>query len=125
MSKLTSYLRPQACLRSNLLTRSYRELAELLGQVKPPTATKDEIDKSGLQIIKGSDLKRLEKDGRVASNCVERVRDLVVIVMGCVLMFVTSFSASSAWTTMTPRTTCASCHVDIRSTKIASISGCR
>lgn len=50
------------------------ELAELLGQVKPPTATREEIDKSGLQIVKASDLPALEKEGRVASNCVDRVR---------------------------------------------------
>ncbi|GJE91812.1 hypothetical protein PsYK624_079630 [Phanerochaete sordida] len=48
------------------------ELAELLGQVKPPTATREDIDKSGLQIIKASDLPRLEAEGRVASNCVDR-----------------------------------------------------
>ncbi|KAF7799383.1 hypothetical protein EIP86_010615 [Pleurotus ostreatoroseus] len=48
------------------------ELAELLGQVKPPTATREDIDKSGLQIIKASDLSRYEKEGRVQSNCVER-----------------------------------------------------
>ena len=50
------------------------ELAELLGQVKPPTATREDIDKSGLQIVKASELPRLEEEGRVASNCVERVR---------------------------------------------------
>lgn len=54
-----------------------RELAELLGQVKPPTATHEEIDNSGLQIIKGSDLSRYEEDGRVASNCVDRVNNTV------------------------------------------------
>lgn len=54
-------------------SRSSSELAELLGQVKPPVATKEEIEKSGLQIIKPSDLQQYEKDGRVASNCVDRV----------------------------------------------------
>lgn len=48
------------------------ELAELLGQVKPPTATREEIEKSGLQIIKPCDLEKYEKEGRVASNCVDR-----------------------------------------------------
>ncbi|KAH7885165.1 hypothetical protein F5I97DRAFT_1810997 [Phlebopus sp. FC_14] len=47
-------------------------LAELLGQVKPPTVSKEEIEKSGLEVIKGSSLEEYEKDGRVASNCVER-----------------------------------------------------
>ena len=50
-----------------------RELAELLGQVKPPVATREDIDNSGLQIVKSSELPRLEEEGRVASNCVERV----------------------------------------------------
>ncbi|KZT09097.1 uncharacterized protein LAESUDRAFT_537861 [Laetiporus sulphureus 93-53] len=48
------------------------ELAELLGQVKPPVATKEDIDNSGLQIIKSSELTRYEQDGKLASNCVER-----------------------------------------------------
>lgn len=48
------------------------ELAEILGQVKPPTVSKDEIDKSGLEVIKAESLEEYEKDGRVASNCVER-----------------------------------------------------
>ena len=50
-----------------------RELAELLGQVKPPTATHEDIDNSGLQIIKASELSRYEEEGRIASNCVDRV----------------------------------------------------
>ena len=50
------------------------ELAELLGQVKPPTATKEDIAKSGLEVIRPADLIQYEKDGRVASNCIDRVR---------------------------------------------------
>lgn len=50
-----------------------RELAELLGQVKPPVATREDIDKSGLQIIKSTDLEQYEKEGRVAANCIDRV----------------------------------------------------
>lgn len=52
----------------------FRELAELLGQVKPPTATREDIDNSGLQIIKASEMKRCEEEGKVASNCTDRVR---------------------------------------------------
>jgi len=48
------------------------ELAELLGQVKPPTVSKEEIDKSGLELIKASVLEEYEKQGRVASNCIDR-----------------------------------------------------
>ena len=50
-----------------------RELAELLGQVKPPTVSKEEIEKSGLEIIKASMLEEYEQQGRVASNCIDRV----------------------------------------------------
>ena len=57
-----------------LLNSPFRELAELLGQVKPPVATREDIDKSGLQVISAGDLEEYEKQGRVASNCVERVR---------------------------------------------------
>ena len=45
----------------------------MLGQVKPPVATREDIDNSGLQIIQSSELPRYEREGRVASNCVERV----------------------------------------------------
>ncbi|KAI0061761.1 hypothetical protein BV25DRAFT_1826496 [Artomyces pyxidatus] len=48
------------------------ELADLLGQVKPPTATKEDIDKSGLEIIRQANLEQYEKDGRVAPMCVDR-----------------------------------------------------
>jgi hypothetical protein len=61
-----------------------RELAELLGQAKPPTATREEIDKSGLQIIKGSELLQYEEEGKVASNCVDRVRAMFVEVSSVV-----------------------------------------
>ncbi|KAH9947616.1 hypothetical protein B0H21DRAFT_325550 [Amylocystis lapponica] len=48
------------------------ELAELLGQVKPPVATREDIDNSGLQIITRDELTHYEKEGRVSSNCTER-----------------------------------------------------
>lgn len=56
------------------MTGTNRELAELLGQVKPPTVSKEEIEKSGLEIIQASILEECEKQGRVASNCIDRVR---------------------------------------------------
>ena len=49
-------------------------LADLLGQVKPPTVSKEDIEKSGLKIVKASELGQLEKGGEVASNCLDRVR---------------------------------------------------
>ncbi|PPQ89111.1 hypothetical protein CVT25_006483 [Psilocybe cyanescens] len=48
------------------------ELADLLGQVKPPTVSKDDIDNSGLEIIKAAELVQHEKDGKVSSNCLDR-----------------------------------------------------
>jgi len=54
-------------------SQTFRELADLLGHVKPPTATKEDIDKSGLAIIKAAKLPQHEKDGKVASNCLDRV----------------------------------------------------
>ena len=54
----------------------FRELAELLGQVKPPTATKEDIEKSGLEIIKPRQLVQFEKAGKISANCVERVSEL-------------------------------------------------
>jgi len=57
-----------------------RELADLLGQVKPPTVTKDDIEKSGLQIIKASEMEQYEKDGKVASNCLDRVSSTTTVL---------------------------------------------
>lgn len=51
----------------------YRELAALIGQVKPPTATPEDIEKSGLKIIKSTDIPRYSAEGRVAPNCIDRV----------------------------------------------------
>lgn len=48
------------------------ELAALIGQVKPPTATPEDIEKSGLQIIKSTDIPQYASEGKVASNCIER-----------------------------------------------------
>jgi len=53
---------------------SFEELAELLGQVKPPTATKEDIDNSGLEVIRPNVLTEYEKIGRIAPMCVDRVR---------------------------------------------------
>ena len=52
---------------------SFEELAELLGQAKPQTASKEEIDNSGLEVIRMSALAEYEKIGRVAPMCVDRV----------------------------------------------------
>ncbi|KAF8633774.1 hypothetical protein AX15_001280 [Amanita polypyramis BW_CC] len=48
------------------------ELADLLGQVKPPTATKEEIEKSGLQVIRASNIGEHEWEGKISGNCTER-----------------------------------------------------
>ncbi|KAF8517391.1 hypothetical protein BU17DRAFT_49790 [Hysterangium stoloniferum] len=48
------------------------DLAELIGQAKPPVATKDDIEKSGLAVIKASALPDYDKAGKIASNTVEK-----------------------------------------------------
>ena len=53
---------------------SFEELAELLGQVMPPTATKEDFNNSGLEVIHWSMLVEYEKAGRIAPMCVDRVR---------------------------------------------------
>ncbi|KAG8873038.1 hypothetical protein FRB98_009235 [Tulasnella sp. 332] len=47
-------------------------LADLLGQVKPPVASKEDIDRAGLQIIKADVLKQYETEGKVTSNTTDR-----------------------------------------------------
>lgn len=51
---------------------SFEELAELLGQAKPQTVSKEDIDNSGLEVIRMSTLPEYEKVGRVAPMCVDR-----------------------------------------------------
>ncbi|TDL22093.1 hypothetical protein BD410DRAFT_788775 [Rickenella mellea] len=48
------------------------ELAELLGQVKPPTVTRDDIERSGLETFKAHQIQLYEAEGKIASNCVEK-----------------------------------------------------
>jgi hypothetical protein len=61
-----------AAIRPALTDSLYRELAALLGQVKPPVASQEEIENSGLQIIRSSDIAQLSEEGKVASNCIDR-----------------------------------------------------
>jgi len=49
------------------------QLADLLGQVKPPVVSKDDIERSGLTIFKATSLDDMLKEGKVAENCVDRV----------------------------------------------------
>jgi hypothetical protein len=53
---------------------------DLLGQTKPPTASKEDIDNSGLEIIRRDQVVAREQEGRVASNCIERVSCVEVMV---------------------------------------------
>ncbi|GLB45538.1 putative RING-like zinc finger [Lyophyllum shimeji] len=48
------------------------ELADLLGHAKPATVTKEDIEKSGLEIIKSTQLEQYEKEEKISSNCTER-----------------------------------------------------
>ena len=47
-------------------------LAELMGQVKPPTATSEDIDNSGLEVIKGFTVKTYCAEGKVLENSADR-----------------------------------------------------
>lgn len=60
---------------------SLRALAELLGQVKPPVASKEDIEKSGLEVIKAAQLPEYTKNGRIAENTVDRVSTQSQILM--------------------------------------------
>jgi len=48
------------------------ELAELLGQVKPPVATQEDIANSGLEVIKMSEIAKYREEGKIASNTIEK-----------------------------------------------------
>ncbi|KAG7088717.1 hypothetical protein E1B28_012685 [Marasmius oreades] len=48
------------------------DLADLLGQVRPPTASKEDIERSGLEVIKAPQVPKYEQEGKISSNCTER-----------------------------------------------------
>ncbi|ORX38246.1 hypothetical protein BD324DRAFT_607803 [Kockovaella imperatae] len=47
-------------------------IGELLGNVKPPVATREEIESAGLRIVKGSEMVSLGEKGEILHNCLER-----------------------------------------------------
>lgn len=46
---------------------------ELLGNAKSSTASREDIERSGLEVIKRSQLEEYEKSKKISSNCAERV----------------------------------------------------
>lgn len=64
-------------------------LADILGQHKPPTASADEVEASGLSVVKGTAIGRLQEDGKVlpitAERCLGRTisSDICMIVADC------------------------------------------
>ena len=63
-------------------------LAEAMGQHKPPVATKDDIAKAGLKVIKGSEIESAVKTGQVHDMCLDRC--LVRCTRGRSAVFVSS-----------------------------------
>lgn len=47
-------------------------LAEALGQVKPPVATKEDIAKSGLKVVNGADIPKAVQEGNIHDMCLDR-----------------------------------------------------
>jgi hypothetical protein len=54
------------------------ELAEMLGQAKPPTASRADIARAGLEVISAAQMRAYGAQGRVAGMCVDRVRALFI-----------------------------------------------
>ena len=65
----------------------------MLGHVKPPTVTKEEIERSGLETIKPAQLAEYEEAGKISSNCTERVRDVPSPTSFESVLIVMAFSA--------------------------------
>jgi hypothetical protein len=66
-------LRIPALLTGGVLTDEDMTLiGELLGPAKPPTASKDDIAKSGLRIVDGSEIAELGAKGEVHENTMDR-----------------------------------------------------
>lgn len=59
--------------RSECISSIPRRLSELLASAESPTASKEDIEKSGLEVFQASSIQEYESSGRVASNCTEKV----------------------------------------------------
>jgi hypothetical protein len=47
-------------------------ISELMGPVKPPTATKEDIEKAGLRLVDGAEMKGLAERDELHHNCADR-----------------------------------------------------
>jgi hypothetical protein len=47
-------------------------IGELMGQVKPPTVSREGIEKAGLRVVRGEEMERMGEEGVVLNSCVER-----------------------------------------------------
>jgi hypothetical protein len=65
-------------------------IGELLGEVKPPTATAEEVEKSGLRVIDASEIQGLVERKEVvdssAERCLVSLVYSVTVTFGSVLM---------------------------------------
>lgn len=104
-------------------------MADLLGQVKPPVASKEDIDRAGLQIIKAELLKQYESDGKITSNTTDRVSFLLhtwlTLTGRLLIVCFGTFSVSSACPIMSRKKTFGSCLASTPSIRIVWTSGLR
>lgn len=65
------------CLLHSLLSVAdplERELADFFGQAKSSVATDEDIQRAGLQTFKASQIRTVGEGGKIASNCLDKVR---------------------------------------------------
>ena len=63
---------PNLITGGSLTNEEMQLIGELLGPVKPPTASMEDIEKAGLSIIDGSEMASRAEKGEVLASCVER-----------------------------------------------------
>lgn len=85
-------------------------LAEALGSVKPPTATKEDIAKAGLEVVKGSDIPEAVSSGKVHDMCLERCLVSVDRYITWPSLFAYYFIPRSVCQTMKKMKTAGSCN---------------
>ncbi len=74
-------------------------LAEFLGQVKPPVATREDIEKAGLDVIKPQQLADYLKGDKIATNTADGVRTTSIGVVCTDSRLPCVFSVSFAYLT--------------------------
>jgi hypothetical protein len=101
-------------------------LAEAMGQAKPPTATKEDIAKAGLKVVKGKDVPAAVETGLVHDMCLDRCLVCSPLKGYMTMLPLTKTRvARCVYPIMNRKKIAESCHADMHTMSNVSIDGSR